>query len=446
MPDTSGGNGGAPVSVNVLVAEESLQAIADAIRAKNGTHNTYMPGEMATAIRAISGGGESSVLGSKTITVNGTFNASTDGFDGYSSVTTDVHVGILEPYFENLTTGYVDAGVWTLGGTNCFSDVYEVEADTIYLISLGATVGTRFRVMFCTTDPTTTAENITGTQIVILNNPAPYTYRIYTPSEDGYFIIQKDNAGASNLKTYVFGLHDLVDGNSLISGGGGEAALQLLTATTNGTYTPTTGYDGFSQVTVAVPASTLVQKIVTANGTYDAADDNADGFSQVTVAVPGSTLVQKNITSNGTFTPSTDNADGYSGLTVDVRPGLMTPMAFDLATGYVYNGSWMLGGSTVNYSDVYEVEAGKKYLISLGATVGSRFRSLFTEQNTVDATATITGTTVSNVSGPAAFATATYTPSTDGYLTITKDNAGLANIKTYVYDLEALLNGDTVQA
>lgn len=44
---------------NVLVQESSLTAIADAIRAKNGTEDTYKPADMASAIANIpSGGGE----------------------------------------------------------------------------------------------------------------------------------------------------------------------------------------------------------------------------------------------------------------------------------------------------------------------------------------------------------------------------------------------------
>lgn len=43
----------------VLVQDTSLQAIADAIRAKNGTETTYKPSEMGTAIRAIESGGGS---------------------------------------------------------------------------------------------------------------------------------------------------------------------------------------------------------------------------------------------------------------------------------------------------------------------------------------------------------------------------------------------------
>lgn len=41
----------------VLIEESNLQAIADSIRAKNGTQETYLPSEMPTAIDSISGGG-----------------------------------------------------------------------------------------------------------------------------------------------------------------------------------------------------------------------------------------------------------------------------------------------------------------------------------------------------------------------------------------------------
>ena len=47
---------------NVLVQDTSLTAIADAIRAKNGSETTYKPGEMAAAISAIPTGGGSEVV------------------------------------------------------------------------------------------------------------------------------------------------------------------------------------------------------------------------------------------------------------------------------------------------------------------------------------------------------------------------------------------------
>lgn len=43
----------------VLVTETYLEDIADAIRSKNGSTDTYTPAEMASAISDISGGGGS---------------------------------------------------------------------------------------------------------------------------------------------------------------------------------------------------------------------------------------------------------------------------------------------------------------------------------------------------------------------------------------------------
>lgn len=56
---------------NVLVDETALQDIADAIRMKNGTSNTYKPGQMADAIEAIPSGGITPT-GTVNITQNGT--------------------------------------------------------------------------------------------------------------------------------------------------------------------------------------------------------------------------------------------------------------------------------------------------------------------------------------------------------------------------------------
>ena len=166
---------------NVLVQESSLQAIAAAIRQQNGTQNTYTPAQMAPAIAAISGGG----------------------------------AGLLEPHFFDLSGGYVAAGVWNVGSdTVCYSDVYEVTATRAYLIALGSTVGTRFRGMFSTEDTSITEVNVTGTQIVNLNNPAAYSFRTFTPESNGYITISKDNAGHAGLKTFVYDIRDLADGSN----------------------------------------------------------------------------------------------------------------------------------------------------------------------------------------------------------------------------------------
>lgn len=85
---------------NVLVERNSLSDIADSIRAKNGTQNTYKPAQMAAAIDAIPSGG---VLGTKTITANGTYDAEDDDLDGYSEVTVNVSGGSSEVYTGSVT-------------------------------------------------------------------------------------------------------------------------------------------------------------------------------------------------------------------------------------------------------------------------------------------------------------------------------------------------------
>lgn len=73
----------------VLVTEQYLEDIADAIRAKNGSGNTYTPAQMAGAIEDINTAGEV-VLVQKTVNANGQYNASNDSADGYSRVMVNV--------------------------------------------------------------------------------------------------------------------------------------------------------------------------------------------------------------------------------------------------------------------------------------------------------------------------------------------------------------------
>ena len=72
----------------VLVNESSLTGIADAIRGKNGSTDTYKPSQMAAAITAISGAAEP-VIEALSVTSNGTYTAS-NGVDGYSPITVNV--------------------------------------------------------------------------------------------------------------------------------------------------------------------------------------------------------------------------------------------------------------------------------------------------------------------------------------------------------------------
>lgn len=98
---------------NVLVNDTSLTAIANAIRSKLGVSTTYKPGQMASAIQSIPTGG-SAVLGTKTITANGTYNASSDNYDGYSQVVANVS-GVS---WDDLAQGNQPSGLITLTGTS----------------------------------------------------------------------------------------------------------------------------------------------------------------------------------------------------------------------------------------------------------------------------------------------------------------------------------------
>lgn len=90
---------------------------------------------------------------------------------------------------------------------------------------------------------------------------------------------------------------------------------ESITLTANGTYTPATG-NGFTNVNVAVSGNvpTLISQTFTANGTYAATSYNADGFSSVHIdVVPTGTYT---VTTNGTY-----NIENYASVKVDVDNG-----------------------------------------------------------------------------------------------------------------------------
>lgn len=114
----------------------------------------------------------------------------------------------LDPIVYDHNIGYISAGSWIYENpTRTYIDIYEVEADNTYLISLGSVVGSRFRCMYTNTDITTvTSGTITGTQIINQNNPQPYASATYKCTASGYVLVAKDNVGKSGLKSYVLNL------------------------------------------------------------------------------------------------------------------------------------------------------------------------------------------------------------------------------------------------
>ena len=155
---------------------------------------------------------------------------------------------------------------------------------------------------------------------------------------------------------------------------------------------------------------------------------------------PGLVLIPKAVSENGLFRAAEDGADGYTMVTVEVPPTAqpLVPHAYDLTGGYTRNGIWTVGGDTVNYSDVYAVEAGTAYLLMLGSIVGSRFRSMFSKADTSTTKVDITGRQITNLADPPPYAYATFNSTEAGFVTITKDNAGWAGLKTYVFRIADL--------
>lgn len=112
-------------------------------------------------------------------------------------------------------------------------------------------------------------------------------------------------------------------------------------------------------------------------------------------------LGSKIITSNGIYNPLDDNLDGYNSISIVVHPGLIYPIDFDNSLGYVTSGKWVRGGTTVSYSDIYEIEGNKNYLIMVGGIVGTRFRVMFTTVNINETQLNeIVGTQIINATNP----------------------------------------------
>ena len=191
-------------------------------------------------------------------------------------------------------------------------------------------------------------------------------------------------------------------------------------------------------------------KSITQNGTYSASDDNLDGYSEVTVDVSSSSVLgAKSITQNGTYDPALDNLDGYSSVTVNlpttvVSPQyLKTPLEFDYSNGYVDNsGKWTYQYPSNNRLDIYAIENGKQYRLSLGANVSNRARGCLTTTDirTVSSGGTVQGTFIGAAGGFSSGWSGTFTASFDGYLVFQKSNDGTSGIYSYLQCIDDMIS------
>ncbi len=125
---------------------------------------------------------------------------------GGNLITGSLVSAALETYVYEQNCGYIASGRWIYENpTQTYIDIYVVEANHRYFITLGAEVGTRFRAMFTTVDVSKrTSGSVTGSTVINTDNPAAYTNVVYTPSSNGYIAIGKDNIGKTGVKTYVY--------------------------------------------------------------------------------------------------------------------------------------------------------------------------------------------------------------------------------------------------
>lgn len=204
------------------VTDTEMISVANAIRAKGGTSaQLEWPIGFANAVAAIPSGGSATLI-EKSITQNGTYNASSDNADGYSKVVVNVSGGSgsyferIEPlHFDLDNGGFISSGTWnTSGGIGSKTDVYEVQQDKKYICMLGANIGNRFRCAFFREDPAEAQSSIYGSSIGS-DSSSPHAYGIavainsgnyfpYTATDNGYIAIGKCNDNTSGIQSYLF--------------------------------------------------------------------------------------------------------------------------------------------------------------------------------------------------------------------------------------------------
>ena len=92
---------------NYIASDTDLTSVANAIRTKGGTSSSLVfPSGFVTAIQNIPSGGSATLI-TKSITANGTYNASSDSADGYSQVS--VAVPVLPVVSGTFTPGNTEA-------------------------------------------------------------------------------------------------------------------------------------------------------------------------------------------------------------------------------------------------------------------------------------------------------------------------------------------------
>lgn len=228
--------------------------------------------------------------------------------NGYSKVTVNAVTSAIDG---NILPANIAQGVVILGvtGTAVLSNetsrnittngTYSPEAPYTGFSSVVVDVKVEHEALDVT--PTTSLQTFTA--VDQYHGYSPITVQAVTADIDS-------NIVAGNIKSGVSILG--------VTGTLTELKGQTKTITANGTYTPDSGYNGFTSVTVNVNTVKNQDKTITANGTYTP-DNGYTGFGKVTVninTVNNTNLTVTPKTTSQSFTPASPYT-GYGKVTVN---------------------------------------------------------------------------------------------------------------------------------